>query len=587
MRRDDRARAAALLVVAACGGAGAGAGVATPPAPEARVRALRAPPAADRRLPGAAYLAAIAARVQPAWAQFVADCRLRLPASHPLNRFELAVTIDLAIEPSGGVSGLDVETSGDADFDRAARDAVIDSSPLPAPPPELVSDDDLVHVRWLFARDDRQAGAATASVDHVTLPLAGVIDHELAHGELARAANRIAAAPAGDPAVEPAVTRLMIAVLREALGSADGTVVRAAIDAIARAHATELAADVRARLADVNDTELRVVAIAAAGALGDVAAVPELARELAVDLPAHPRLATAEARSLVALGHAADVASTVRAALDGASRGGPAVAAALGLLAIAPAPDLAPRVRAYLAHGDVQTRAAACAALAGGAPAWSTIERGLDDGDGIVRAACADAAAAHARDAARGTARESVVYRLHQLVADRDHAARACAIAALVALDPEHAPRAAADPAPQVRAAYAVALAAAPPAFATARDDLAALAGDGDPDVRAAAVVALAARDELAAPDAARAAASDASPVVRVAAIPRVAASDADLLARLAGDADPGLASAATIRLATVRGRAASTRALLDRIAAAPAGSAERVRAAVAWLLAG
>jgi hypothetical protein len=72
---------------------------------------------------------------------------------------------------------------------------------------------------------------------------------------------------------------------------------------------------------------------------------------------------------------------------------------------------------------------------------------------------------------------------------------------------------------------------------------------------------------------------------VRLAAIVRL--TDDAALAGLAADADPSVATAAAIRLVAVHGRAASTRALVERIAATPAGSAERVRAAVAWLLAG
>ncbi|MCW5806865.1 MAG: hypothetical protein KIT31_31190, partial [Deltaproteobacteria bacterium] len=34
---------------------------------------------------GGDYLTAVAANIQPAWGQFLEDCRLRLPAAHPLN----------------------------------------------------------------------------------------------------------------------------------------------------------------------------------------------------------------------------------------------------------------------------------------------------------------------------------------------------------------------------------------------------------------------------------------------------------------------------------------------------------------------
>ncbi len=301
------ASAVSIVVAAdACGGSSPHATVVT--AAE-RVRALRPPRTVDVDTPGAAYLAAVAARVQPAWAQFLADCRMRLPPGHALNNFALIATVELVIEASGGVSGLDLTTSGVADFDHAAQDAVIDASPLPAPPLALRSDDDRVHIRWLFARDDRQAGPATAQLVHIALPVGEVVARLVAAGELGRAAQRIAVADAGDPGIEAATDQLVVGTLREALVSADTAVRRAAVDAIARGRTNALAGDVRGLLADTNDTELRLVAIDAIGALGDVAAAPELARDLAVDLPAHPRLALAEARALVALGRAGDVAT--------------------------------------------------------------------------------------------------------------------------------------------------------------------------------------------------------------------------------------------------------------------------------------
>src|SRR5437016_2432558 len=83
----------------------------------------------------------------------------------------------------------------------------------PPPTAELVSDDDRVHVRWLFARDDRQAGAATASIAHVQLALPLVVDKLVARHELARAAKRIASDTAS-PDAAAQVTRVMVAVLR-------------------------------------------------------------------------------------------------------------------------------------------------------------------------------------------------------------------------------------------------------------------------------------------------------------------------------------------------------------------------------------
>jgi hypothetical protein len=72
--------------------------------------------------------------------------------------------------------------------------------------------------------------------------------------------------------------------------------------------------------------------------------------------------------------------------------------------------------------------------------------------------------------------------------------------------------------------------------------------------------------------------------VVRRAAADVIA--DPGALAGLAGDDSPEVATAALIRLTAVRGSAAMTGQLLDRLAEAPPASPERTRIALAWLLA-
>src|SRR3954470_14063188 len=183
----------ALVALAGCGGPVAQR--AAPP-PEPRAAAAPAAPAASEPGAGGDYLGAVAAQLEPRWAAFLDDCHLRLPASHPLHAAALAAAFELA----GGRDGRIVErralaASGNGDFDAAIADVLADASPLPAPPIELVSDDERVHLRWQFARDRRRAGLATARVVRVELPLAIAIDGMLGRGELARAARRIAEAP--------------------------------------------------------------------------------------------------------------------------------------------------------------------------------------------------------------------------------------------------------------------------------------------------------------------------------------------------------------------------------------------------------
>jgi hypothetical protein len=174
---------------------------------------------------------------------------------------------------------------------------------------------------------------------------------------------------------------------------------------------------------------------------------------------------------------------------------------------------------------------------------------------------------------------------LRELASDRDHAVRALAIAAVVAIDPSHLVDASGDASAEVRAAYARALATAK--VSDAEPGLRALIDDRDPDVRAAAWLTLAA-EPVAFADRARLAlraVNDPAPQVRLAAVG--ALDDDDVLAHLAtGDDSPELRTVALVQLAGRRGRTQIAELFLERLAAATPGSAERVRIALAWLLA-
>jgi HEAT repeat protein len=564
-----------LVVLASCGGHAG-----QPPLVASSAR-LPAPRAVDPGQRGAGYLTLVAGQFEPRWTAFLEDCRLRLPASHPLNATTLAATFEIAVGRDGAIAWRrPVAASGNGDFDSAVADVLADASPLPAPPAELVSDDDLVHVRWQFARDRRQAGPATARVVDIELPLATVVPAMLDRGELGRAARRVAAAPAAER--EAAAAPVMVAALGEALAGPDTAARRAAVEACGRARVGELAGAVRALLAETTEPELQLAAINATGALGDRDAAPLLAGPLRDDLARAPRTALARIAALVAIGRAEDAGAAVRAALHGYPT--PASLTALEALDALAAPRLAgaPRfepgdglqhwLEAFSFRGDAAIRGAVCLALPGGVPRKgpAMLARGMRDADATVRASCA-AAAGRAHEL---SADPSVVTRLRELARDRDRSVRARAIAALAALDPAHPVRAVDDEAPEVRAAYAAAASLA---------ELELLAADAAPEVRAAALAALA--DRAGDPSAAALhAAADPSPVVRGAAVAVLTSTDA--LTRLAGDDSPEVATAALVRLTTLRGRTAATPDLLARLAEAPPASLERVRIALAWLLA-
>ena len=532
----------------------------------------------DPKVHGAAYLTSVAVELQPGWGQFLDDCRLRLPASHILNRVGLSATAEISVDRAGRIIAIKLASSGNPDFDRAVHEAIADAEPWAVPPEDLLSDDDLLHVRWLFARDRRQAGPATAEIVTVHLPLGAVIDRWVDDGELARAAHRLVSAPPAEADRTAATARLMVAALREALGSVDGVVRRAAVEAIGRAHATELAAEVRALLAVTNDAELRLTATAAVAALGDREAAQSLLQQLPADLADHAALALAETRALVGLGLGTDVVLAISAQLASDHTNPHAIA--LQALAIAPVPELADKLAMWFERGDARTRAAVCAAFVGYPPetAWPWIDRGLRDPDATVRATCALAAPSTRVPSLAGA-------RLRALARDRDRRVRANAVAKLVTLDPLHFVHAAEDPATEVRVAYATALATASPTESEA--DLRTLIDDRDPDVRAAAWTAFGAaavapndRGSLVAR-----AARDSASAVRLAAV--ISIDDDEILSRLATTDDAAdVRSAALVRLAGRRGREAIGALLLENLANAAPGGAERVRTALAWLLA-
>lgn len=564
-----RALAIAIVICTACGPAAHTART------ELRPAKLPSPPAADISALGAKYLIAIANHLQPNWSQFLEDCRIRLPIDHALNDSRLAATLTLAIDRRGKLSLAAIAGSGNGDFDRAATGVVRDASKVEPPPTTILSDDDRTYVEWIFARDVRQAGPATAHVVMRRLPIGDVAKRLIEQGELARAARRISDEPAG-PARAEATRLAMVEALREALRGIGGS--RAfAIDAIGRAKVTELAAQLRELLSVTADTELRLAATTALANLGDKPSVEKIAALLGNDLRHYPKIALAEASALVELG-AADRARTI---VGDALAESAALVTALHAHAIAFATTTSPvdaKFGAWFSKGDSRTRAAVCAAQPAGTSkkGRAVIARGLRDGDATVRATCADAASRQFgslpgdRDEASAVRDRAVLdKRLRDLARDRDRLVRARAIAALAGHGVAIVD-AAADTAPEVRIAAAPALPAAA---------LQTLFGDSDPDVRATAVLLL--RETQ--PDLASKAATDPAAQVRLAAVPAIT-SEA-LLGKLSADVSPDVATAAAIQLVVRLSRERTTADLLDKLAAAPAGGAERVRIALAWLL--
>jgi TonB family protein len=583
-------------------------------APAAAPRLAGPPSLLDLDTPSAVYRTAVALHLQPAWAQFLEDCRLRLPRTHALNRSSLAATVDLAIDSDGAVVAVSLSSSGNSDFDRAVRQILADAGPLPRPPRELWGDDDRVHLRWLFARDRRQAGPATAQVLEVLLPVQEVTRRLLATRDLGRAARRIArepstAASASEAIRNTALDDLMVAGLREALDSSEGVVQRAALHAITELNlgAASLLAPITGLVASTHDVELRRAALRAAAATGMRDVAFAVANQLRQDVRGDRTLALALAETLVAL----DAGEAVRtiATEELASAGRPNVTA-VWLLGLVGAPELGQALARWQRERDAALRTAVCAAavMVHDDRGWKLFTRGLQDRDAAVRAACLASVAKRVRlgtdDASPPL---SLRPRVNALLRDRDARVRASAVHAFVAmseLQPRDrgaasVPDLASDPAAEVRAALAEGIGRL--AVSHGHDvlwtRLLPLLSDGAPDVRAAAWDSVA-RLVLGPPgridpdplpvgfdELVRAGASDSAPQVRRAVVGVIG--DEAVLHRLATtDEDASVKTRALVRLVGRRGRAASAGMILDRFANASPGSAERVRTALAWLLA-
>jgi len=557
-----------------------------------------AAPPADK--PGLAYLERVYPALRDGWRSFVSDCRLRLPPSDALNDTSLAATVRFTVAPDGRLLALAVEQkSGDARFDAAAQEVVRDSAPFPPPPADLVSDDDAVHLTWLFARDARLAGMATAELELVRWPPGRAIPKLLERGDVSGAAARLAssaeaaaggAATDGDrEALVELGRRVAAAALVEALRGKDNGVTRLALAPLAAAGVKSAAPEVLSIAEKAMDKGLRIDAIAALGAVGDKGAVALLTSIL--DSKAGRESTDAElaaSRSLNALGQGKLARARLAARLG--SENEAERLRALAVLASFPVPDAADQLAAMIAGGGASraVRQTACAALGAAiteqnrVAAFKALRKGLESRDAAVRAACAQAVA---KAAAAGHAPGRVTYwKLVALLKDRDERVRAGALLAAANADPQRFAKelyaVLRDHSPLVLVALAEALGRVPGAVAYKK--LTELAASKDVEVRRKAAAALLARPEKQARELLATMIDDSDPAVRLVAVEAIDGADA-LAALLDGD-DAELAAAALARLIAVRGRAASLVDVFGRLAKAPAASAARVRIAAAWL---
>jgi HEAT repeat protein len=157
------------------------------------------PPPADKQAepaiatPGAEgdYLRAVHHQVHRRWADnFLRLAAETLPATNPVNELTRVAEAEVIIGPNGQLVAMKMtKPSGYAGFDDAVADVLRDSAPFAVPPVDLLSDDDAVHVRWTFARDQRRCSGLAIERFEDPLEIAAVkLLRKKRQGELLRRA---------------------------------------------------------------------------------------------------------------------------------------------------------------------------------------------------------------------------------------------------------------------------------------------------------------------------------------------------------------------------------------------------------------
>lgn len=105
-------------------------------------------------LPFAHYAVAMHNRIHPLFAdQFLASLD-KLPAGHPMNDMKIVTTVEITLNRDGSLNNMGViKTSGITAFDVATLDSIKRAAPFGTAPPEILSDDGFVRIRWGFHRD--------------------------------------------------------------------------------------------------------------------------------------------------------------------------------------------------------------------------------------------------------------------------------------------------------------------------------------------------------------------------------------------------------------------------------------------------
>jgi TonB family protein len=541
-----------------------------PPVPTSFVpgEKLGAEPTPPEGLAGNPWLEAVHERFYVKWSEgFLEQSRMFLPPTHPLNDRQLAVTLELTVGADGTLLVLTpITSSGNADFDAAAKQVISDSAPFPAPPAELQRDDGNFYVTWLFARDNRQAAVANARFDKRLWPPERAVPAMLASGRWRDASRRLAqtiqgTADAGQLKLGRDIASfILLAALSREASPAQRSL---AIDGARRSKLAQALPAIRALAKGAVDLGVRAMAMRALGELGDADSSKLLEDAVA---GADGDRSIAAALGLAALGQKDEVWARLAPKLDD-----PAAAVRMGALktlaAVAPAgcvPVLAaillkPSIMAGKPASRAERAAAALAlgtALAGGAnDAGRPLIIALDDGDAAVRAATMAALTAAGRGGYRS---KGAFYKIILLIKERDPAVRAQAVRALAAVFPTGAASELAvitrkEKQRVVKLALidAMVILGDPTSLKTL---ISWSQGKGDPSLRPAAIKALSLRHEPEAKAALAAMIDAKEPDIRVIAV--AASTDTAALHRALTDESSVVRASAIERLAALEGPA-------------------------------
>ena len=171
-----------------------------------------------------AYLQQVHQRVHSRWAEnFLRLASEKLPASDPVNDATRTATADVVLGQDGQILSLELTKSGGlGGFDDAVKEILRDSVPFPPAPVDARSDDERVHLRWTFARDQRRCAGVT--VIHTEEPMPIAFPKLLRDNREDEIVRRLRVARGAGVAVEPMLTTLANAWLRATIARPHATV---------------------------------------------------------------------------------------------------------------------------------------------------------------------------------------------------------------------------------------------------------------------------------------------------------------------------------------------------------------------------